>query len=94
MSDKPTLLITRKLSDAVEARAARDYDVRLNLEDQLFSPQELLEKCQTVDAVLPCHSEIFSRDVVVELPRRLKIIANHSVGCLTSAPMEQLSLIA
>lgn len=80
MSDKPTLLITRKLSDAVEARAARDYDVRLNLEDQLFSPQELLEKCQTVDAVLPCHSEIFSRDVVVELPRRLKIIANHSVG--------------
>ncbi|MBT3659640.1 MAG: D-glycerate dehydrogenase [Rhodospirillaceae bacterium] len=80
MSDKPTLLITRKLSDAVEARAARDYDVRLNLEDQLFSPQELLDKCQTVDAVLPCHSEIFSRDVVVELPRRLKIIANHSVG--------------
>lgn len=80
MSDKPTLLITRKLSDAVEARAAHDYDVRLNLEDQLFSPQELLEKCQTVDAVLPCHSEIFSRDVVVELPRRLKIIANHSVG--------------
>lgn len=80
MSDKPTLLITRKLSDAVEARAACDYDVRLNLEDQLFSPQELLEKCQTVDAVLPCHSEIFSRDVVVELPRRLKIIANHSVG--------------
>ncbi|MBT6883963.1 MAG: D-glycerate dehydrogenase, partial [Rhodospirillaceae bacterium] len=62
MSDKPTLLITRKLSDAVEARAARDYDVRLNLEDQLFSPQELLDKCQTVDAVLPCHSEIFSRD--------------------------------
>ena len=32
------------------------------------------------DAILPCHSEIFSREVVNELGSRLKIIANHSVG--------------
>ena len=33
-----------------------------------------------VDAILPCHSEIFSREVVDQFGDRLKIIANHSVG--------------
>ena len=33
-----------------------------------------------VDAILACHSEIFSADVVDRLSDRLKIIANHSVG--------------
>ena len=30
---KPILLVTRKLPEAVEAHAARDYDARLNLDD-------------------------------------------------------------
>jgi hypothetical protein len=30
---KPILLVTRKLPEAVEARAAGDYDARLNLDD-------------------------------------------------------------
>lgn len=33
-----------------------------------------------VDAIIPCHSEIFSADVVAALDPRVKIIANHSVG--------------
>ncbi len=80
MSQKPTLLITRKLSQNTEARAARDYDVRLNLDDVLYSPDELLEKCQGVDAVLPCHSELFDAELTAKLPERVRIIANHSVG--------------
>ncbi|MRG72458.1 D-glycerate dehydrogenase [Alphaproteobacteria bacterium HT1-32] len=80
MSDKPVLLIPRKLSARTLERAARDYDVRVNLEDQVYTPAELLAKCQDVDAVLPCHSEHFSADMVARLPDRLKIIANHSVG--------------
>lgn len=80
MSDKPVLLITRKLSPNTEARAAKDYDVRLNPEDQVYTTDELLQKLDGVDAVLPCHSEHFSADVTARLPDRLKIIANHSVG--------------
>lgn len=77
---KPKLLIARKLRPAVEARAARDYDVVLNPEDRLFSESELIAACQTVDAILPCHSERFSADVIAAVGPRLKIIANHSVG--------------
>ncbi len=77
---KPTLLITRKLTAAVEARAARDYDVRLNNDDHVFSADELIEKCAGVDAVLPCHTEIFSAEATARLPDSVRIIANHSVG--------------
>ena len=77
---KPKLFIARKLRAVVEARAARDYDVILNPEDRLFGREELIETCRGVDAVLPCHSERFSADVIAELGPRLKIIANHSVG--------------
>ncbi|WP_412558792.1 2-hydroxyacid dehydrogenase [Thalassospira sp. MIT1370] len=80
MPEKPKLLITRRLRDAVQARAARDYQVLTNAEDRVFTREELIEKCQQVDAVLPCHSEHFSADVIAALPDRLKIIANHSVG--------------
>lgn len=77
---KPSLLITRRLTDAVLKRAARDYDVQLNADDHVFSREELLDHCQSVDAVLPCHSERFDAEVLAQLPDRLKIIANHSVG--------------
>jgi lactate dehydrogenase-like 2-hydroxyacid dehydrogenase len=80
MTEKPVLLVTRRLSDAVQARAARDYRAILNAEDQVFSRDELIAACQTVDAVLPCHSEVFDSGVIAALPPRLRVIANHSVG--------------
>jgi lactate dehydrogenase-like 2-hydroxyacid dehydrogenase len=80
MPDKPTLWITRKLSENTESRASRDYDVILNPQDRLFSADEIIEMSARADAILPCHSEIFSAAVVEELSGRVKIIANHSVG--------------
>jgi len=80
MSAKPVVLIPRKLAPAVLDRANATYDVIVNEDDHVFSREELVAACQTVDAVLPCHSEHFSADVIQALPARLKIIANHSVG--------------
>jgi len=80
MTDKPTLWITRKLSYATEARAARDYDVILTPEDRVFSRDEIVEMSARVDAILPCHSEHFDAETVSLLDPCVKIIANHSVG--------------
>lgn len=80
MAARPVLLITRKLSAEVEARAGRDYDVRLNPDDRVFSREELIGACRDVDAVLPCHSERFDAGVIAALPDRLRVIGNHSVG--------------
>ena len=80
MTTKPTLLIPRKLADAVLDRARDSYNVILNADDHVLTRDELIAACQNVDAVLPCHSEHFSADVIAALPDQLRIIANHSVG--------------
>lgn len=77
---KPVLWITRRLSDATLARAARDYEVIVNTEDKLHDADDIVAMSARVDAILPCHSELFSADVAARLDPRVKIIANHSVG--------------
>ena len=80
MSSRKVLWISRKLSANTEARARRDYETILNPRDTVSSARQIIEMSHRVDAILPCHSEIFHRDVVDQLGDRLKIIANHSVG--------------
>ena len=74
------LWITRRLSDATLARAARDYDVVINHADTPGTADELIAASAEFDAIIPCHSEHFSADVVGQFADRLKIVANHSVG--------------
>lgn len=77
---KPVLWITRKLSNATEARADRDYRTIFNREDGEHTAGEIVAMSAKVDAMIPCHSEKFTPDVVAQLDPRLKIVANHSVG--------------
>ena len=80
MSDKPVILVTRKLPDAVEARLKSDYEARLNPDDALYSKDELIERVQGAQGILPCHTEKFDSDMIAQLPNDVKIIANFSVG--------------
>jgi len=77
---KPVVLVTRKLPDAVEDRLRRDYDARLNPQDVIYSSDEIIERANDVDAILPCHTEKFSAEVIARLPERVRAIANFSVG--------------
>jgi len=77
---KPTLWITRKLSDATLERAQKNYDCIINYEDGEHAADEIIAMSSKVDAILPCHSEVFRGRTVDELNARVKIIANHSVG--------------
>ena len=77
---KPVLWVTRKLSDNSMARAHATYDVIDNPEDRTFTGDEIVEMSKRVDAILPCHSEHFSADVVSRMSDRVQIVANHSVG--------------
>ena len=80
MSLKPRLWITRKLSDNTEARARESYDVVLNPQDTLSSADDIVRMSAEVDAIIPCHSELFNEATVARLNPRLRIVANHSVG--------------
>jgi len=77
---KPVVLVTRKLPAAVEDRLRRDYEPRLNPEDRLYSSDALIESAAGADAIIPCHTERLSAQVIERLPRSVRIIANFSVG--------------
>jgi len=77
---KPVVLVTRKLPTAVEDRLRRDYEPRLNPEDRLYSSDALIESAAGADAIIPCHTERLSAQVIERLPRSVRIIANFSVG--------------
>ncbi len=77
---KPVVLVTRKLPDAVEDRLRRDYDPILNPDDTLYSSDDIIERAKDADAILPCHTEKFTADVIARLSERVRAIANFSVG--------------
>ncbi len=80
MRGKPVVLVTRKLPDAVEDRLRRDYEPRLNPDDRLYSSDELVALSDGADAIMPCHTEHFSAEVISRLPDCVQAIANFSVG--------------
>jgi lactate dehydrogenase-like 2-hydroxyacid dehydrogenase len=77
---RPVIFVTRRLPEAVEARLARDYDVRWNTSDRVLEAADLIAEAAAVDGVLTCSTERWSEAVIGALPERLKIIATFSVG--------------
>ena len=77
---KPIVLVTRKLPDAVEDRLRRDYQPILNPDDVLFNGNQIIERAKGADAILPCHTEKFTAEVIDRLPESVRVIANFSVG--------------
>ena len=80
MPDKPIVLVTRKLPDAIEERLQESYAARLNPDDRLLGPDDLVELAEGAVAILPCHTEHFTEAVIARLPESVKAIANFSVG--------------
>lgn len=80
MSQKPIVLVARKLPQAVEDRLTRDYAPRLNAEDKIYSSDEIVELAQGADAIIPCHTEKLSAEVIASLPDSIRAICSFSVG--------------
>lgn len=77
---RPVVLVTRKLPDSVEDRLRRDYAPILNSNDALYSSDEIVARAKGADAIMPCHTERFTADVIARLPQSVRVIANFSVG--------------
>ncbi|HEY1417969.1 MAG TPA: NAD(P)-dependent oxidoreductase, partial [Myxococcaceae bacterium] len=75
-----TILITRKLPDAVERRAARDYRVIDNPDDRSLTADEIVSRSQDADAVLCCVADKMTAGVFSRLPGRVRIVASFGVG--------------
>ena len=77
---KPVLLVTRQLPDAVAARAAREFEVRLNQPDVQWAPDEIVTLAQGCDAVLCFSTDRLAAATIAALPGSVRVIATCSVG--------------
>ncbi len=81
---QPKLFITRKLPQAVEARAIESYHADLNLSDEIYSQKDLINRLTraetTPDALLVTVTDRIDRELIAALPASIRMIATFSVG--------------
>ncbi len=77
---KPALLVTRRLPEAVEARAARDWDARLNPDDHIVRGEDIPALAEGCAAVLCCPADRLDADVIRRLPASVRALGTFSVG--------------
>jgi glyoxylate reductase len=79
-ANKPLVIVTRKLPDAIETRMRELFDTRLNVDDRPMSQAELIEAVQKADVLVPTITDRIDSKVLVRAGEKLKLIANFGAG--------------
>ena len=74
------ILITRKLLKQCEEKALKLFDVKLNINDELYSQQKLIELSQGCEGILTSLTDKMDEETINNLPETIKIISNFAVG--------------
>ena len=80
MSQKPKVIITRKIPAACEDEARRRFDATVNATDTALTPEQLKDALRNADGLLPTVTDKLTAEVLGVEPRRAKIVANFGVG--------------
>jgi glyoxylate reductase len=78
--NKPLVVVTRKLPDVVETRMMELFDVRLNLDDEPFGRDRLIEVVSTAEILVPTVTDRIDAKVLAAAGKQLKLIANYGTG--------------
>ena len=79
-SAKPTVIVTRKLPQPVEARMRELFDARLNEDDTPMTRDELIHAVETATVLVPTVTDRIDRAVLSRAGPDLKLIANFGTG--------------
>ena len=74
------VLVTRKLLKFNEERNTKLWDAKLNLKDEIFSPDKLIELSNDCDGILSSIIDKIDENVINKLSNKVKIIYNYAVG--------------
>jgi lactate dehydrogenase-like 2-hydroxyacid dehydrogenase len=74
------ILVTRNLLDENEQRILKLFDAKLNKEDKLYSPEEVIALSENCDGILSFTTSVLNRETINKLSDSVKIIANYAVG--------------
>ena len=80
MTDRPTVVVTRRLPGVVEEELSRDFNATLNRDDRPLGAAGLQEALRTADALLCTVTDRITAEVLSAEPLRAKLLANFGVG--------------
>jgi lactate dehydrogenase-like 2-hydroxyacid dehydrogenase len=80
VSDRPVVVVTRRLPDAVQDALRGTFDARLNPEDRPLGPEGLRHALATADALLTTVTDRVTAELLAAEPRRTRLVANFGVG--------------
>ena len=74
------IFVTRKLLKENEDKLKELFDVKLNLNDKIYSAQEIIEGSKNYDGILSSVTDPINAETISKLSGSIKIIANGAVG--------------
>ena len=80
MSDKPLVIVTRRLPELVEARMMELFNTRLSVDDKPYSKKQLIEVVKEADILVPTVTDKIDNEVLGNASSKLKLIANFGNG--------------
>ncbi|MCW8914301.1 MAG: D-glycerate dehydrogenase [Magnetovibrio sp.] len=79
-TQKPKVVVTRKLPDPVETRMMELFDVQLNIEDVPMTQNELAEAVKTCDVLVPTVTDDINAGILAQAGDQFRLIANYGTG--------------
>ena len=79
-ANRPRVIVTRKLPDAIETRMRELFDTELNLDDKPMDQARLIEVTQRADVLVPTVTDRIDSKVLVRAGPNLKLVANFGNG--------------
>lgn len=79
-SERLSVVVTRRLPDAVERRMQELFDVTLREDDSPMSRSELTQAVQQADILVPTLTDRIDSTLIAQAGDRLKLIANYGAG--------------
>ena len=77
---KKKIFVTRRLLKENEEKLQSLFEVTLNKDDKIYSPQEIISRSKNYDGILSSVTDPINADTISKLSNSIKIIANGAVG--------------
>ena len=79
-TQKPLVIVTRKLPDVVETRMRELFETRLNIDDTPMDHDALVAAVKEADVLVPTVTDRIDKSILSQAGPNLKLIANFGTG--------------
>ncbi|MDB9761569.1 D-glycerate dehydrogenase [Alphaproteobacteria bacterium] len=80
MSEKPLVIVSRRLPELIETRLMELFNTKLSIDDKPFSKKQLIDAIKEADVFIPTVTDKIDKNILENASSKLKLIANFGNG--------------